>query len=180
MNKIKLLLLLTISLSLTFTSACTKLLETIDFGFNIRGDFPVPANIPASIPYDLPSFPIQHNIAKEFEDQGTKADLVKEIRLEYLKLRVDEPIGGDFSFLKDIEIRLKKDGVGEKLVAWKYNVSDAVGQELNLDVTPDVLDTYLKSDNFEMKIKVVTDKVNSEQFKVSYDLRTKVKANLPE
>ncbi|TNE81333.1 MAG: hypothetical protein EP332_04220 [Bacteroidetes bacterium] len=180
MNKIKILILLSFSFALTLSPACSKLLETIDFGFNIRGDFPVPPSIPANIPFELPTLPVSHNMSKEFEDNGTKAELVKEIRIEYLKLKVEEPIGGDLSFLKDIEIRLNKDGVGEKLVAWKYDVDDAVGQELALEVTPDVLDAYLKSDNFEMKIKVTTDKVNSKQYKISYDIRTKVKANLPD
>lgn len=179
MTKLKLVLLITISASLAFSSACSKLIESIDFGFNIRGDFPFPPSIPANIPYELPTLPISHNMSKEFEDAGTKAELVKEIRFEYFKLKVEEPIGGDLSFLKDIEIRLNKDGVGEKLVAWKYDVEDAVGQELSLDVTPDILDAYLKSDNFEMKVKVTTDKVNSTQYKISYDIRTKVKADLP-
>lgn len=180
MNKLKILLFITLSSSLAFSSSCTKLIENINFGFNIRGDFPFPPSVPANVPYNLPTLPINHNMSKEFEDAGTKAELVKEIRFEYFKLKVEEPVGGDMSFLKDIEIRLDKDGVGEKLVAWKYDVDDAVGQELSLDVTPDVLDAYLKSDNFEMKVTVTTDKVNSSQYKIAYDIRTKVKADLPE
>lgn len=179
MKLFKTLLLSTLIIGTSYSlNSCQKIKEGIEFGFNIKGTFPVPPQLPANVPYNLPTIPISHNISQEFADNGTNKDHIKDIKIESLKLTVEEPVGEDMSFLKDIEISLEKDGVGTKVVAWKYDVPDAVGQTLDLEVTSDALDDYLKSDNFEMNVKVTTDEVTSKEYKIAYNIRTKVRATL--
>lgn len=165
-----------ISAAFAFQS-CERIVKGITFGFNIRGNFELPPNIPANLPFNLPGIPVSYDIAKEFENQGTKAELVKEIKISYFRMKIEEPIGEDFSFVKDIELRLSKDGEDDKLIAWKYNIDDNIGQDLELEVTPDALDRYLKTSGFSLKVSVTTDEVTSQEYKISYDIRTSVKAD---
>ncbi len=159
--------------------SCEKIEDAISFGFNIRNDFTLPPNIPINTPFNLPGIPMDYNADGTFEQNNTKAELVKEIKLDYFKLTITEPVGQDFTFVKDVELKLNKDGVGEKLIAWKYDVSEDVGQVLDLEVTPDALDAYLKSnEGLTMSLRVTTDKLTTKEVKISSDIRVRVKADL--
>jgi hypothetical protein len=157
---------------------CKKIEESINLGFNNAGDFPMPPNMPVNTPFTTPAFPSSFNLQEEMEKNNMNINHVKETRLAYLRLNIKSPSGHDFTFLKDIEVRLKKEGVGEKVVAWKYDVSEETGDFLDLDITDDVLDDYLKTNYFEMVVTFTTDKVLSEMLTLSYDLRVNVKANV--
>lgn len=158
--------------------ACDKVNDLIKFGFNIRNEFTLPPNIPINTPFNLPAIPMDYNAEEAFKDNGTRADLVKEITLEYIKLNITEPIGQDFTFVKDIELIFSKDGMDDMLVAWIYDVPDNVGQELTLDVVSQNLDAYLKDDGCKIKLKVTTDKLTTKEIKISSDIRIRVTANI--
>lgn len=164
--------------TLLLANSCKKVEDLINFGFNIKTDFSLPPNIPINTPFDIPSIPLDYNSSETFEQNNTRADLVREIKLEYIQLLITAPAGQDFTFVKDIELRLTLDGKDPKLVAWKYDVSDATGQELNLDVTQDALDEYLKSENVGFSLKVTNDKLTTKEIKISSDIRVRVKANV--
>lgn len=173
----KLTLLLIFPFLLT-TNSCEKAADLITFGFNLKNDFSLPPNMPINTPFDLPAIPMDYNSSETFEQNDTRANLVKEIKIEYIQLLIKEPVGQDFTFLKDIELSLEKDGLPTKLVAWKYDVDDAIEQELQLDVTADALDEYLKSDEVRFKLKVTTDKLTTKEIKISSDIRIRVKADV--
>lgn len=178
MKQLKTLLLLTLIPASGWLQSCEKIENAINFGFNINGEFTVPPNIPINTPFTLPSIPMDYNSSETFEANNTRSDLVKKITLDYIKLNILEPVGQDFSFTKDIEIIFEKDGLDDKIIAWKYDVEDSVGQELSLDVTPDDLSLYLKTDGVKMTIKVTTDKLTTQSVKISYDIRTRVTADV--
>lgn len=178
MKQLKTLLLLVLIPASAYLQSCEKIENAINFGFNINGEFTLPPNIPINTPLVLPGIPMDYNSEETFEANNTKADLVKKITIDYIKLNILEPVGEDFSFVKDIELLFKMDSVGEKLVAWKYDVDDSVGTELSLDVTPDDLSAYLKSDGVKMTIKVTTDKLTTKEVKMNYDIRTRVTADI--
>jgi hypothetical protein len=178
MKQLKILFLLTLLPALATVQSCEKVENAINFGFNIDGEFTMPPNIPINTPLTLPGIPMDYNSEETFEQNNTRADLVKKITIDYIKMNILEPVGQDFSFVKDIEILFDMDGVGEKLVAWKYDVDDNVGGELSLDVTPDDLSAYLKGDGVKMTIKVTTDKITTQEVKMSYDIRTRVTADV--
>ncbi len=164
--------------SLLLIHSCKKVEDLLNFSFNIKNEFKLPPNIPINTPFDIPSIPLDYNSAETFEQNNTRADLVREIKLEYIKLMITEPSGQDFTFVKDIELNLTLDGKDPKLVAWKYDVSDDTGQELDLDVTQDALDEYLKSEDVGFSLKVTTDKFTTKEIKISSDIRARVKANV--
>ncbi len=178
MKQLKTLLLLTLIPVSALVQSCEKIENAINFGFNIKGEFTLPPNIPINTPLVLPGIPMDYNSEETFEANNTRADLVKKITIDYIKMNILEPIGQDFSFVKDIEIFFDMDGVGEKLIAWKYDVDENVGTELSLDVTTDDLSAYLKADGVKMTIKVTTDKLTTQEVKMSYDIRTRVTADV--
>ncbi len=173
----KLILLLIFPFLLT-TNSCKKVEDLFTFGFNIKNDFSLPPNVPINTPFDLPAIPLDYNASETFEQNDTRANLVRQIKLEYIQLLIKEPVGQDFTFIKDIELSLEKDGLPTKLVAWKYDVEESIGQELQMDVTADALDEYLKSDEVGFKLKVTTDKLTTKEIKISSDIRIQVKANV--
>lgn len=178
MKQLKTLILLAAISATSLLPSCEKVEDLFTFGFNIQNEFTIPPNIPINTPFTLPSVPMDYNSTETFENNNTKADLVKKITLDYIKLTILEPVGQDFTFVKDIEVIFDMEGVGEKTIAWKYDVADTVGQVLDLDVTPDALEAYLKTDGAKMTIKVTTDKLTTQPVKISYDIRTRVTANV--
>ncbi|MHB1278057.1 MAG: hypothetical protein ACYC1Q_06630, partial [Bacteroidia bacterium] len=114
MKQLKTLLLLAFIPITSVLPSCEKVEDLFTFGFNIQNEFTVPPNLPINTPFTLPSVPMDYNSTETFESNNTKADLVKKITLDYIKLTILEPVGQDFTFVKDIEVIFDMDGVGEK------------------------------------------------------------------
>ncbi|MDX5321088.1 MAG: hypothetical protein LPK45_08275, partial [Bacteroidota bacterium] len=144
----------------------------------IRNEISIPPNIPLSTPFNIPTVPTTYNTEETYEQNNTRTNLVKKITLEYIKLVIKEPAGQDFSFLNDLELSLAKDGLPDKLVAWKYNIENSVGQELTLETTSDALDAYLKNGDVKLKVKVTTDKLTTSEVVINSDIRVRVTADV--
>jgi hypothetical protein len=174
----KKLLVFTLMPLLLMASSCNKLTELAVFSFSINSSFKVPANIPPNLPYNLPAVPLPFNAEEVFSKNNTEDNLVKEINLESFILTITDPVMADFEFIKNIEISFLKDGLGEKLVAWKYDVAADAGQVLALDVTPDPLKEYLISDGLSIKVKLITDQANPVELSIANEIRLRVKADV--
>lgn len=100
---------------------------------------------------------VQTNSESTFESNNTKKDLVEAVTLKNASLTVAAPDHGDFGFLKSIEVFLKAEGLPEIKVAWKSNIPDDAGNQLNLETSPENLREYIVQDKFTLKVTTVTD-----------------------
>ena len=91
-----------------------------------------------------------------FEINDTRKDLVEEIILTKLALRLEQPEGADFSFLESINVFIKADGLSEIKIAWKENVNSEDAY-VNLETTNKDIKEYIKKDEFSLRVNAVTD-----------------------
>ncbi len=145
-----------ISLILAFsTLSCKKVKDLLRFDINYSTNLELPSN--QTIIGDLlpPIFSpdISANTEQTFKNQGTRADLVKEIRVKSVKLTITNPPGETFGFLKSISIHIA-DGNKQnaKRIAFLDNVPANAGNIITLNTDDSVLiDSYLKADKFTIK-----------------------------
>jgi hypothetical protein len=135
----------------------------------------IPATVNINVPFDIPMPPVTTDSEQIFENNNTHKDLIEEIFLDELKVRITDPAGGDFSFLKDVELYLSAESLPDIKIAWLYNVPNNVGSELNLVTTDGNLKDYIVQDEFRLKLKVTTDELITQDYTV--DIKTVFKVN---
>ncbi len=150
--------------------SCKKLEEFTEFDIIYHTEATIPATIGINVPFDIPLPPVTTNSEQTFENNNTHKDLIEEIRLKELEIKITEPVSGDFSFLRDIEIYINTDGQSEKKIAWLYNIPNNVGNTLNLETTNHDLQEYVKTDSFTIRMKVTTDELITQDYTV--DIKT--------
>jgi hypothetical protein len=74
-------------------------------------------------------------------------------------LRITSPQGQTFNFLKDIEVYISTDVLPEIKLAHHYNVDNSIGSVLHLVTEGGVLDDYLKSESFDLRLELVADQL---------------------
>lgn len=131
----------------------------------------IPSSSLIDIPIEISSPEVTTESEQTFAVEDTRKDLIKEILLTDLNLVLEKPNGGDFSFLKSIEIFIDADGSDEVRAAWKENISESVGKTLELKSTDKDLQSFIKADEFTLRVKTTTRK------SISQDHEIKVKAN---
>jgi hypothetical protein len=118
------------------------------------------------------------NSTSSFRNEGTSADLVKEIKLEELEVTILRPGDVTFSFLDFIEVYIAdEDGENEQLIAEKRNIPNSVGVFIKLNTTGAELDEYIKAESFQILLKYNLDEVLTEDVDVDIFQRYSVKAD---
>lgn len=138
-------------------TGCKKLDELTQFDMEYRQELVIPSSTLVDLPFNLATPEVESNSNSRFAAEDTRKDLIEEIRLTLLQLKITAPGDGSFSFLKSIRIFLSAEGLSETKVAWRENIPDNPGRELTLHTTDDDLKAYIKKDHFELRINYVTD-----------------------
>lgn len=155
-------ILITISICILFISSCKVIDKFTQFTMDYKSSVSIPPTTPLNLPVDLFTPEIESNAEGTFAVNDTRKDLIEEIFLTELSLVLTSPNNGSLSILKSVEVYLNSDGLSELLVAWKDNVPDDVGTQLNLETTENDLKEYIKKDNFSIRLKVITDETFSQ------------------
>jgi ABC-type Fe3+-hydroxamate transport system substrate-binding protein len=145
------------------TSGCNlkeKLEEITTFNITNRANFSVPSSSPLGDLLNLNTPNIESSSQQSFENNNTRADLVKEVRLTDLTLTITDPADEDFSFLQEMRIYISNESAGETLLAEKTDIPDNIGNTLTLDATGEQLDAYIKESSYDLRYELVTDETN--------------------
>jgi hypothetical protein len=126
----------------------------------------VPDTAVLNVPLTFYSPGIKTSSGHSFENNNTKAQLVKEIKLDKLELTIPDPTGMTFSFLKSINIYISGNGLPELLLASQDNVSPDAGKTLTLKTTNEKLDSYIKMSSYSLRYEVVTDETFPEDITI--------------
>ena len=134
---------------------CKKVKDLLRFDLSYATAFTIPGNqsiINTLLP-PIFSPTVSANSEQTFKNEGTSANLVKEIKMKKVMLTITSPSGQTFQFLKSITVYIAKgDGSSPKRIAYKTEVPSNVGNTLTLDVDQSVLlDEYIKADQFKLK-----------------------------
>jgi hypothetical protein len=81
------------------------------------------------------------NSSAEFENNNTKADLVKDVKLKELTLTITDPTAKTFSFLKSIHLYISTDSNDEIELAFKDDIN-STSSTITLTTTAAKLDKY--------------------------------------
>jgi hypothetical protein len=107
---------------------------------------------------NIVSSDLENNTESTFEVNNTRKDLVERATLQKFNVTILEPADGNFRFLNKIDIFVNADNLGEKLIAWKYDIPADVGNYLKLETTSSDLKKYLTSDEIRVRLKTSASK----------------------
>ncbi|MFT5618915.1 MAG: hypothetical protein ACI85I_002150, partial [Arenicella sp.] len=141
--------LLMVATLFTFNS-CDEVDELTKFDLDYKSSFTVSAS-PILLNGIIIATPdITTNAETRFENNKTRKDLVESIKLKSLVLDIETPSGEDFSFLKSVKLSISADGLPDKQIASKSDIS---GSETTLELIIDnvELKDYLLKDSFSIK-----------------------------
>jgi hypothetical protein len=167
--------ILLIAFALIITS-CKKVESLLTFTISNTANFTIQSSAPISLPFELQTPDVTTNSSQEFGNHNTRADLVKNVILDQLKLTITSPSSKTFSFLKSIHIYISTDNTNEIELAYQDDIvsTDAT---LNLTTTKAKLDSYIKSNSYNLRTKVITKETLTQDVDVKMEMKFKVTAD---
>ena len=172
--KTKIFAILTIlSLSIISCNAVDKLLT---FTISNSTTFKVPSGGLLNSPFEVVTPEVTTNSSSEFKNNNTRTDLVKDVRLNELKLSITSPANMTFSFLKSVHMYISTDANDEIELAYQDNINSTTNT-INLTCSSEKLDKYIKAPSYKIRTKIVTKEANSNDIEVKADMKFKVTAD---
>jgi len=161
MKRYNLFILIFIS-TLIFSTSCEKLDEFTQFNVEYKSSIVIENGSILNLPIDILTPEIQTNQESEFAVNNTRKDLVEEVKLTSLVLKVTSPEDQRLDFINKINIYINAEGLSELQIAFKDPVPEDVGDELSLDVNDNNLREYIIKDSFTMRVELVSDQITNE------------------
>jgi hypothetical protein len=138
----------------------------------------IPSSTGINLPINLFTPDIESNAESTFSVNNTRKDLIQEIRLTKLDLKISSPPSASFDFLKSITIFISAEGLPEIEIAAKDNIPDNVGAFLSLDTKDVDLKEYIKKDQFKLRLNTTTDQVITSDYHIDVQLSFFVDAKI--
>jgi hypothetical protein len=165
-------IIIILGLSLGFFS-CKKLTT-----FEIKNS--VDMSIPASGVGGLlkpPAVSVPSSSQSNFQNNGTDASHVKEIKLKSCTLTITTS-GQNFDFVDKIHIYISASGVAEQEVAYLDPVPHNASTAIQLTATGILLDDYIKKDTYNIRTETTTNTVGNPQVDIRADMVFSVQATI--
>jgi hypothetical protein len=164
--------------SAIFFTACEDDLVTLSFDMNgpvatylLKSDDVKNSNgVPVSI-----STPAESTDVPELKEQGVDLSKLESAKLKELKVSIESPTTGNFSFVKEVKFYLIGKGIAETLVASKSNI-DATATSVMLDLTDTELVDFIKSGEVSTRVSFTTSSGIDEDYTMKANLKYAVKA----
>ncbi len=155
--------------------SCEKLDKLLTFDISHSTDIRIPASGLINNPLIAP-VPVTVNSQQSFENNNTKADLVKDVRLSKLTLTIVDPAAENFNFLKSIKIYIGTSQNDKILLASQDNVPTGVSS-LELVPANAQLDSYIKASSYTLYTEVALRSNVARELTVKADSRFQVTAD---
>lgn len=162
-------------LLLLIFSSCDKVNELLTFELSSTETIKIPASGLINTPIIAP-VPVTVNSQQSFENNRTKAELVRDVRLVKLTLTIVDPAAENFNFLKSIKIYIGTDHDDKVLLAALDNIPSGVST-LELVSGNAKLDSYLKAPNYTLYTEVALRSNVARELTVEANTRFKVTAD---
>ncbi len=140
------------------------------FEFSDEMEFNFPSIIGLNIPWILPSIDITIEFPQEVGYTDPLINGVENILLKSMNAEILSPSNEDFSFLKSLTIYITAPGLPDVELAHVYNLPANPGSLIELVPAGNILDNYVKRDDYKMKIEVTADKLMLQDVKVNASL----------
>lgn len=156
--------------------SCSVVDQLLTFSLDNQVSFTVPAGFPVNTPIELLTPSISSNSSTVFENNDTRAELVKEVKLKEFKLTITNPSGKTFSFLKSVHMYISTNDTDEIELAYLDNIN-STSNTLNLTCTTQKLDKYVKSPTFRLRARAETKETVSEKIDITADMKFNITAD---
>jgi hypothetical protein len=156
--------------------ACEKVDKLLTFYVEDSQNIRISSNFPLGIATQLAPVAVTTNSSATFANNDTRADLVKDVKLDKLTLNITDPSSQNFDFLQSIEIRITTDGSDEIVLASLSSVPQGV-RTIELQPTTAKLDAYLKANQYTLKTRATVGRNVPQDVTVRADSRFKVTAD---
>lgn len=167
-----------ILMTLISIAGCKKVKDLLRFPVSFSAEFKIPpGGAIGSVFSTFTQVPV--SVEETYSNEGTRADLVKEVRVSKVDLTIKNPQGENFRFLKSIKVYISlEDGSEELWLAKKDSIETGIGNFLSLDVNKDaILDKYLRAEKYKLKTECVFRKITTEEITIGSDLSFSVVAD---
>lgn len=165
-----------ITLLVLFLASCSVIDDLLTFTIDNQTTVTIPSGFPVNFARDIVTPGIPSNSSTVFENNNTKAELVKDVKMKEMKLTVTNPANKSFSFLKSIHIYISTNDTDEIELAFLDNIN-STSNTLNLTCTTEKLDTYVKASSFKLRTKAVTKETITEDVSIKADMKFQVTAD---
>lgn len=155
---------------------CNEIEEMLTFSVNDSTNIRIESASPLNLPLEIPTPAVTSNSSQEFENNNTRADLVRDVKLQQLKVTITQPSGKSFSFLKNIRIFISADEQSEIELASLDNISTNTGV-IELIPTQEKLDEFIKASTYDLRTQVTTDETLTQDVDARVDLKFQVTAD---
>lgn len=162
-------------LGLLFFS-CNIIDDLLTFTIDNETSFTIDSAFPIGAIFEVVTPEITTNSSKEFENNNTKADLVKDVKLTALKLTITDPTDKTFRFLKSIHLYISTDANDEIELAYLDDIN-STSNTINLICISQKLDKYIKAPSYKIRAKAVIKESLTQDITVKSDMKFQVTAD---
>lgn len=170
MNKINTSLIVLVAIALF---SCKK---QISFDLKCNSSFVISKNMALETTTDLYSGSIATKSADVFSENHTNSDNVLSIEQSDITFSISSPSGANFDFLKSIEIYINADGLPERLISTKMEITETGLTQLKGELPSVDVVQYLSKPNYSLHFKVTSDQAIPEDYTLEVSQTFFVKA----
>ncbi|MFV8344261.1 hypothetical protein [Flavobacterium sp. XS2P39] len=159
-----------------FIVSCSVVDSLLTFNIATQTSFTIESGFPLNVASEVLTPDVTTNSSAVFENNNTKAELVKDVKLKELKLTITDPNDKTFTFLKSIHLYISTDANDEIELAYLEDIN-STSNTLNLTCTTQNLDKYIKAPNYKIRAKAVIKETLSQDITVKSDMKFSVTAD---
>lgn len=155
----KIFRIITLMALLCFSLSCDKVDKLTQFNIEYNEKVVIESSAVIDLPFNAFTPEISSNSESTFENKNTRKNLIEYIELRSMTLEIEGPDHGNFDFLNKIDIYISAENEPEVKISWKENIEANGSRVLKLDTSNDDLQSYLKKDQFNLRLATVTDEI---------------------
>ena len=155
-------------------SGCNK--AGVNFLISNQADFRIESSSPLNLPFEMGTPDVTTNSAQEFQNNNTATNLIKEVKLEELKLTITSPSGKTFSFLKSVQIFISTNSSDEIELASLDNIA-TTATSISLTTSTQNLEKYVKASSYKLRTRVVTKETLTQAVDIRAAIKFRIKAS---
>jgi hypothetical protein len=159
-----------------FIASCSEVDKLLTFTISNQTTFKINSGLPFNSPFEVPTPDVTTNSTTDFKNNNTNVDLVKDVKLQELKLSITSPTDKTFSFLKSVHMYISTNADDETELAYQDDIN-STANSINLTCTTQKLDKYIKASSYKIRTKVITKETLTQETTVKADMKFRVTAD---
>jgi len=159
-----------------FISSCNAVDDLLTFTISNNASIKIQSTSPINLPSEIITPEVTTNSSAEFNNNKTKASLVKDVKIRSLKLSITDPSDKTFTFLKSIRLYISTANSEEIELAYADNINVS-SNTIDLICTDKKLDEYIKADSYKIRTKVTLKETLTQDVTVKAEMKFKVTAD---